>query len=151
MNLIKNKKMKAFKSSLNINKLALLFSSLFLLVTLVSCGKKITFMTSEIAPAARGNVDVKKDKNNNYRVELEISYLAEPDRLSPAKNTYVVWMVTDENDTPINLGQIVSSSKLNVKFETVTSSKPKRIFVTAENDASIQYPGNMLVLETDNF
>ncbi|MGV1013215.1 MAG: hypothetical protein ACOYBS_12285 [Flavobacterium sp.] len=143
--------MKAFKSSLNINKLALLFSSLFLLVTLVSCGKKITFMTSEIAPAARGNVDVKKDKNNNYRVELEISYLAEPDRLSPAKNTYVVWMVTDENDTPINLGQIVSSSKLNVKFETVTSSKPKRIFVTAENDASIQYPGNMLVLETDNF
>ena len=151
MNLIKNKKMKAFKSSLNINKLALLFSSLFLVVTLVSCGKKITFMTSEIAPAARGNVDVKKDKNNNYRVELEISYLAEPDRLSPAKNTYVVWMVTDENDTPINLGQIVSSSKLNVKFETVTSSKPKRIFVTAENDASIQYPGNMLVLETDNF
>lgn len=151
MNLIKNKKMKAFKSSLNINKLALLFSSLFLLVTLVSCGKKITFMTSEIAPAARGNVDVKKDKNNNYRVELKISYLAEPDRLSPAKNTYVVWMVTDENDTPINLGQIVSSSKLNVKFETVTSSKPKRIFVTAENDASIQYPGNMLVLETDNF
>ena len=143
--------MKAFKSSLNINKLALLFSSLFLLVTLVSCGKKITFMTSEIAPAARGNVDVKQDKNNNYRVELEISYLAEPDRLSPAKNTYVVWMVTDENDTPINLGQIVSSSKLNVKFETVTSSKPKRIFVTAENDASIQYPGNMLVLETDNF
>ena len=143
--------MKAFKSSLNINKLALLFSSLFLVVTLVSCGKKITFMTSEIAPAARGNVDVKKDKNNNYRVELEISYLAEPDRLSPAKNTYVVWMVTDENDTPINLGQIVSSSKLNVKFETVTSSKPKRIFVTAENDASIQYPGNMLVLETDNF
>ncbi len=143
--------MKAFKSSLNINKLALLFSSLFLLVTLVSCGKKITFMTSEIAPAARGNVDVKKDKNNNYRVELKISYLAEPDRLSPAKNTYVVWMVTDENDTPINLGQIVSSSKLNVKFETVTSSKPKRIFVTAENDASIQYPGNMLVLETDNF
>ena len=143
--------MKAFKSSLNINKLALLFTSLFLVVTLVSCGKKITFMTSEIAPAARGNVDVKKDKNNNYRVELEISYLAEPDRLTPAKNTYVVWMVTDENDTPINLGQIVSSSKLNVKFETVTSSKPKRIFVTAENDASIQYPGNMLVLETDNF
>ena len=141
--------MKIFKKSLNINKL--LFSSLFLLLTLVSCGKKITFMTSEIAPAARGNVDVKKDKNNNYRVELELSYLAEPQRLTPAKNTYVVWMVSDESDVPTNLGQVVGTSKLKVKFETVTSSKPKRIFVTAEDDASIQYPGNMVVLETDNF
>jgi hypothetical protein len=64
--------------------------------------------------------------------------------------TYVVWMLT-EDDNPINLGQIISSSKLHVKFETVSSSKPKLIFVTAEDDPSVLYPGNMRVLETDKF
>jgi hypothetical protein len=150
MNLIKNK-MKTFIDYRNLKNVLLLISSLLIFLTVVSCAKKIMFQTSSVVPAARGEVAVKKDKNNNFRVLVELSYLAEPDRLSPAKNTYVVWMVSDENDTPINLGQIVSTSKLNVKFETVTSSKPKRIFVTAENDASTQYPGNMLVLETDNF
>jgi len=143
--------MKTFIDYRNLKNVLLLISSLLIFLTVVSCAKKIMFQTSSVVPAARGEVAVKKDKNNNFRVLVELSYLAEPDRLSPAKNTYVVWMVSDENDTPINLGQIVSTSKLNVKFETVTSSKPKRIFVTAENDASIQYPGNMLVLETDNF
>ncbi len=143
--------MKTFIDYRNLKNVLLLISSLLIFLTVVSCAKKIMFQTSSVVPAARGEVAVKKDKNNNFRVLVELSYLAEPDRLSPAKNTYVVWMVSDENDTPINLGQIVSTSKLNVKFETVTSSKPKRIFVTAENDASTQYPGNMLVLETDNF
>jgi hypothetical protein len=59
--------------------------------------------------------------------------------------------MTSEDSNPINLGQIVGTSKLKVKFETVSSSKPRKIFITAEDDASIQYPGNMLVLETNNF
>ena len=143
--------MKTFKNKLKINNFFLVISSLLLLLTIVSCAKKIAFTTSSVAPAARGNVAIKKDKNNNYQVQLQLSYLAEPDRLTPPKNTYVVWMVSDESDLPVNLGQVVGTSKLKVKFETVTASKPKRIFVTAENDASIHFPGKMVVLETDNF
>lgn len=143
--------MKTLKITIGIKQIILIsFLSLFVL-SITSCSKKTMFQTSSVIPAARGEVVVKKDKNKNFHIELELSYLAEPNRLSPAKNTYVVWMVSDESEIPINLGQVVGTSKLNVKFETVTSSKPKRIFVTAENDASIQYPGNMLVLETDNF
>lgn len=141
--------MKIIKFNINIKKVILLFSVL-LLVLFVSCSKKTAFNTSPIIPAARGEVAVKKDNNENYHIELQISFLAEPERLNPPKSTYVVWMLSEDSN-PINLGQIVGTSKLHVKFETVSSSKPKLIFVTAEDDPSVLYPGNMRVLETNKF
>ncbi len=143
--------MKTLKFTIDFKQIVLILSLLVLVFTFTSCAKKITFLNSSLVPAARGEVAVKKDKNKNYDIELQLSYLAEPNRLQPAKKTYVVWMVSDESDIPINLGQVIGTSKLNVKFETVSSSKPKRIFITAEDDASTQYPGNMMVLETNNF
>lgn len=72
------------------------------------------------------------------------------ERLNPPKLTYVVWMLSEDSN-PINLGQIVGTTKLHVKFETVSSSKPKVIFVTAEDDSSVLYPSNVRVLETNKF
>ena len=129
----------------------LLLSVILVLITVVSCAKKISFNTSSVVPAARGKVAIKKDDNKNYQIHLKISYLAEPDRLDPPKKTYVVWMVSNDSNTPINLGQIIGTSRLNIDFETVSAAKPSRIFITAENDPSIQYPGNVVVLETSNF
>lgn len=116
-----------------------------------SCSKTIQLENSSIVPAARGKVSVKTDKNHNYNIKLVISYLAEPERLDPPKKHYVVWLSSDQNERPINIGQIVGTPKLHVKFENVSSSKPKRIFVTAEEDASAQYPGPYIILETDKF
>jgi len=141
--------MKTLKNTISTNQFLVILALLFLFI-LTSCSKKVTFLTSSVVPAARGEVAVKSDKNNNYNIELKISFLAEPERLQPPKKAYVVWM-TSQEDNPINLGQIVGTSKLNVKFVTVSSSKPRRIFITAEDDASIQYPGSMVVLETNNF
>jgi hypothetical protein len=122
---------------------------------LSSCAKKANFLTSAVVPAARGNVTVTSDKNKNYVIKLQLSNLSEVDRLQPAKNAYVVWMVTDQGSTK-NLGQISSSSglmssKLKGTFETVSPLKPVRVFITAENDPVVQYPGNMVVLTTDKF
>lgn len=117
----------------------------------ISCSKKIQFENSNIIPSARGDVTVKKDKNNNYNIKLEISYLAEPERLEPPKKYYVVWLSSEQNQIPLNIGQIIGTSKLHVKFESVSSSKPKRIFVTAEDDVTTQYPSRYIVLETDKF
>jgi hypothetical protein len=129
------------------------FFSLLLVYSLIfiSCSKNIEFKNSNIVPAARGEVAVKKDKNNNYKIKLEVSYLAEPERLQPPRKYYVVWLSSKNNEMPLNIGQIVGTSKLHVKFESVSSSKPKRIFITAEDDASTQYPGHYVVLETDMF
>lgn len=142
--------MKTLYFTIGMKHILLTLTLLLVVFSITSCAKKIMFQTSSVIPAARGQVALKKDKNNNYQVQMTLSYLAEPERLSPAKNTYVVWVVSEENEIPVNLGQIIGTSKLKVKFETVTSSKPKKIFITAENDASTQYPGNMVVLQTDD-
>jgi len=143
--------MKVIKNKFSYQSLVLILSTIVLILSVSGCAKKIPFQNSSQVPAARGNVIYSKDKNNNYDIKLQISYLAEPNRLQPAKNTYVVWMESDQNSNPINLGQIVGTSKLKIKFETVSSSKPKRIFITAEDDPTIHYPGSYLVLETNNF
>ena len=120
-----------------------------------SCATKIPFESSSVVPAARGSVKVKKDNNHNYVIQLHLTNLAEVKRLEPARQTYVVWMETGQNIAK-NVGQIKSSSSmlsqtLKASFETVSSSRPTKIFITAEDDASIQYPGTQLVLSTDNF
>ena len=124
--------------------------TIMILISFASCAKKITFLRSEVTPAAEGNVKVTSDKNNNYVIQVNISNLAEIDRLKPSKKTYSVWMVTDTDETK-NIGRISSSSKLNASLETVTSFKPVKIFITAEEDVDAQYPGRTIVLSTDNF
>ncbi len=121
-----------------------------LIVLFTSCAKKIAFQSSSIVPAARGVTTVKKDKNNNYKINMKLEYLAEPSRLTPPKSVYVVWVLTDNNVTQ-NIGQIITTKNLNVTFETVTSFKPIKIYITAEDDASVRNPGMTLILSTDNF
>ena len=48
-----------------------------LLLSFTSCAKKITFQTSTVVPAARGQVTVNKDNNKNYVVKIKIDDLAE--------------------------------------------------------------------------
>jgi hypothetical protein len=120
-----------------------------------SCSKKVNFQTSSVVPAARGNVKVSRDDNKNYVIRLHLSNLAEVDRLQMAKESYVVWMVTDYNETK-NIGLLNSSSgmlsnKLKANFETSSSTKPTQIFITAEEDASVQNPGSRIILSTDRF
>ena len=120
-----------------------------------SCATKAGFETSSIVPAARGAVKVKKDKNKNYSIKIDLYNLAEANRLQPPKKTYVVWMETNENATK-NIGQIntstgVFSRQLKSSFETVSSTKPTRIFITAEDEAIIQSPGMQVVISTGKF
>ena len=112
-----------------------------------SCAKKALFLTSSVVPAAQGEVTVTKDKNNNYVIKMQISNLAEVDRLQPPKKSYVVWMEADQGLTR-NIGLITSSTALNVSFETVATLRPTRIFLTAEEDEGVKYPGSMVVLTT---
>ncbi len=133
----------------------LMVSASLMLFYFSSCAKKVSFQSSSIVPAAKGTVKVKKDKNNNYKINISLTNLAEPKNLQPSKSTYVVWMETSDNGTR-NIGQINSStgflsSKLKANFETVSAFKPIKIFITAEDEANIQYPGNQLILSTTNF
>lgn len=130
-------------------------AAIFVIFSLSSCARRITFLTSSVVPAAEGTVSVSKDNNKNYKINVSLSNLAEPGRLQPAKKMYVVWMETDNNATQ-NIGQINTSTgffggKHKSSFETVSINKPTKIFLTAEDDAKAQYPGSQVVLSTDKF
>jgi hypothetical protein len=126
-----------------------------LLLSFSSCSKKMVFFTSAVVPAAQGTVNIKKDKNNNYLIKIQISDMAEVTRLQGNKLTYVVWMVTDKEKTE-NIGQLKSEKtvllkKLKATLTTVTSAYPIKIFITAENDGSVQSPDRQVIMSTDRF
>ena len=113
-----------------------------------SCAQKATFLTSSVVPAAEGKVKIKGDKNENYSIKMDITNLADVDRLQPPKNSYVVWLESDRG-APKNVGRIITTGRNKVSFETVATLKPTRLFITAEENENVQYPGSMVVLTTD--
>ena len=121
-----------------------------MIVSFTSCAKKMVFLKSSVVPAAEGYVKVKTDNNNNYVIKIHLSNLAEISRLQPPKKTYVIWMLTDQEATE-NIGRISTSSQLNATFETVSSYKPTKIFISAEENEDAQFPGETIVLTTDKF
>lgn len=129
---------------------------LFMLIILnTGCSTDIKFLTSAIVPAAQGHVKVSRDDNKNYIVKLHVNDLAEVDRLTPPKKSYVVWIITD-SETPQNMGKLESTSKglsnsLNATFKALSSAEPHKVFITAEDDPLTIYPGNQIVLTTAKF
>ncbi len=124
-----------------------------LMLTLYACNKQMAFSISPVVPAARGTVSIKKDKNENYAIDIKISGLAEIERLQGDKKSYVVWITTQDENAK-NIGQINSSTKtlskrLSASFQSVSTSKPTKVFITAEEDGAVEYPGNMVVLSTE--
>lgn len=127
----------------------------FLVCSFQSCARKINFGISEVVPAARGSVKVRKDRNDNYAIKIQISNLAEVERLQTGRKAYVVWLASGSNVVK-NIGQINSSTtfmskKLNATFSTVSSSAPDKIFITAEDDAAVLVPSSQIILSTQNF
>jgi hypothetical protein len=147
--------MKAIKPNTLTKKAFLAVFTLLFLISVETQAKKFRFQTSTVVPAARGYTKVSKDYNNNFRIKVSISDLSEVHRLQPAKETYVVWMVTDQEISK-NIGQLNSSKgflskKLKASVETVSSFHPVKIFITAEDNADTQYPGMTGILTTDRF
>lgn len=136
------------------NKTILLLGFTLISILICSCAIKKNFLLSSVVPAARGTVKVDRDRNKNYVIDVKVRDLAEAERLAGKNSTYVVWMDT-ENDTR-NLGQMKSSrgtlsKALKASLKTNTPFKPKRVFITAEENPDVQYPVSQVVLSTDKF
>ncbi len=120
------------------------------ILALGSCAKKIVFPISPIVPSAQGTILFKTDKNKNYVIDLTVKHLANPDRLTPARKCYVVWIDTEQNGV-INLGQLHISKNMGGSLKTNSPFKPTAIFITAEDDPTIKEPGMDTVLRSESF
>lgn len=117
-----------------------------------ACAKKVTFLNSAIVPSAEGTITIKQGDNDNYNIELDVKRLADPGRLTPPRTIYVVWMETAQSGVH-NIGQLNTStsglsSMLSSSLKTVTPYQPTGFFITAEDDATGNYPGQTVVLKT---
>lgn len=135
------------------NKIIYYAVFVLLLVCFSACARKMTFARSVVVPAAEGRVKIKKDKNDNYAIDVSVRNLAEARNLRPPKQTYVVWMQTRDDGTK-NIGQLNSSSgflskKLKGSLSTVSSHRPTSFFITAEDVGDVQHPGPQTVLVTE--
>jgi hypothetical protein len=128
---------------------------LFTIMAVQACSKKIHFNNSTVVPAADGTIQVNKDHNGNYSIKIKVLHLAPPEKLIPAKKIYVVWVETENNGAK-NIGQLNTSgstfsSTLKASLQTVTSFHPLKIFVTAEDEGAITYPGPQVILISSSF
>jgi len=127
---------------------------LFITLTLSSCSKTLRFNISPVLPSAVGTVKLSTDDNKNRTMTLNIKNLVDPQRLTPPKKIYVVWMQT-KNDGTRNLGSLVGSegyfsSTRTATFSSVITGEPLRFFVTAEESAQVSGPGPVTVLTTSS-
>ncbi|MFZ1370890.1 MAG: hypothetical protein WAR78_10940 [Ferruginibacter sp.] len=133
-----------------------------------ACAKKTTAVaktettTVTEAPATTtvpdnaGQVQIKRDINSNYVIQINVQNLKEISSLDPnSKNAYIVWMDAD-NQAVKSLGQINSntgwlSDKSKATFEAVSAVKPTRILITSEDNAGVKTPGKMVIWTTSRF
>lgn len=118
-----------------------------LVVLLCSCATAIKFPTSNTAPAADITVAKKQDKNKNFVIEVTAKNLASPDRLTPSKSNYSVWIVTENSGTK-NIGQLKNKNAKTATLKTSTPFDFKEIFITAEDEGDNSYPSSFEISRT---
>ena len=126
------------------NRSLILAGALCLL--LQSCARKMTFGVSPVVPSAQGKVALGKDENKNTTLELRVRDLAPPDRLTPPKKVYVVWIETKDNGMK-NLGQL-NARRRDSYLKALSPFEPVRVFITAEDNAATSEPGTVVVMDT---
>jgi hypothetical protein len=114
-----------------------LFTLSFLV--LASCSSTLKLPVSNETPAAVITVKHKKDKNENHTLTITAENLASAQRLSPPRETYVVWVETAKNGLK-NVGQLNPENGKKTTLETVSSFEPVEIIITAEDRGSVSLP-----------
>jgi len=112
----------------------------------------MSFERSTVVPGADGKVAVTKDHNDNYAITVNTVNLPSSKNLTPAREVYVVWM-EDEDKNVRKLGQIKPTTGLLSKaykgeLKATSTTRPRKIFITAEDGGELEYPSDMMVLTT---
>jgi hypothetical protein len=117
-------------------------------MVLTGCRKGGTSLTaSPEVPAARGEVRIGEDGNQNVRLDLRVEHLAEPSRLTPPRQAYVVWILP-LGAPAVRQGQLVVNDDLEGRIEMTTPHRTFELLVTAEQSAAPDRPGDQVIFRT---
>ena len=105
----------------------------------------VPLVASSSVPAAAGKINYEHDRNGNIKVDIKTKHLAAPERLTPAKNAYVVWIRSNDGQTQ-NAGVLKVNDKLEGSFTTTTPIKAFDVVITAEDSPTVSQPSGPEVM-----
>lgn len=114
--------------------------------SVAGCAGPEKLSASSALPAAEGTLKCEKAANDNTAIDLKVKHLANPDRLTPPASVYVVWLKTDKDATPQNIGALEVDGDLSGRLKTVTALRRFELFVTAEAAGQAPSPAGAPVL-----
>lgn len=138
------------KNVLSISDAFKVISFVLAAVLITSCAQRVVFPDSASLPGADAVLKINENKNNNYELELEVKNIAKPNRLTPPRNNYIVWLETASHGT-VNIGNLRVSDKNRASMVTVTPYKPIRVFISAEDRQDVIFPSSQIVLNSEEF
>jgi hypothetical protein len=100
----------------------------------------IALRSSDSIPSAQGRLAVKGTDGPNQVVDLTVKHMAQPARVKAGATAYVVWLQPAEAKEPINMGVLSVDKDLNGELQFKTPFPKFDVFVTAEDNPSVQAP-----------
>ena len=114
-----------------------------------AASKEYPMRARSSVPAAAGIVKVQSDKNNeNTKVDIKVWHLANPSRLTPTANVYIVWFRTRDG-AAVKQGAIRVDNNQKGEVKLVTVAKDFEVLITAEQSESADMPSDFEVLRAD--
>jgi hypothetical protein len=100
---------------------------------------ELRLVASSLVPAATAKVSYEHDRNGNVTFTISTKHLDAPERLTPAKNSYVVW-IRPTDGQPQNAGALRINNELEGSFSTTTPAPAFDIVITAEDNPKTMQP-----------
>jgi hypothetical protein len=119
---------------------------ILLMFTVAAWAREDRLVNTGLNPAAEGKVTTETDRNGNTKVHVEVKHMAMPQALTPAKQTYVVW-VQPRGKEPEPLGVLRVNDDLEGSLAATTPYKDFDILITAEDKPNPEVPSGMVVLK----
>lgn len=133
----------------------LLIAGLFAGAALSSCslpalgrGGARSMTASPTVPAAQGTVKFGKAANDNTSIDLEVKHLADPEKLTPAAQVYVVWIAAPDGAPAQNIGALTVDKNLTGRLKTVSPLHRFELFITGETSRTPEKPTGEKLLST---
>jgi len=123
--------------------LFLLFS---ILLATAAWGREDKLTNTGLAPAAEGKIITDNDRNGNTGIEIHVKHMATPQSLTPARQTYLVWVQPRGKD-PELLGALRVNSDLEGSLKAATTYKDFEVIITAEDSMKPDTPSSAVILK----
>ena len=118
------------------------FAILTLIFMFSSCAISTKFPVSTVTPAADIVFSKSHDHNGNTKIKITAKNLASADRIDPNQKMYVVWVITEKNETR-SIGVLKNRNVQTTALETLTPFKFTEVFITAEDHTDVSYPSGI--------